>query len=237
MIAICVPVTSWGEYKRFALPGIRRVQAVAPDIAVCARESIGSYQRTSNALLDELAERDDVEGAVLIHQDVELLSANTASIVSERFKDERLAILGAIGARFRSGLTWGADEQRGSRVELPDGYEAIDLHGGFSIVASVDGVLIAMSPWAIRNLRFDLRFERWFHGYDVDICLQARAHGRLVAVDDLPVRHFKLDPHEHGRGAKWIEADIEIRRKWDLGRAPRGLAWARGPTRGDSVLG
>lgn len=238
MIAICVPVTSWEDYERFALPGIRRVQGAAPDTLVLARESLGSsYQRTVNAALDELSQRTDIDGAVLIHQDVELLNADSATILVERFADPRVAIVGSVGARFRSGLIWGAAEQRGSRIELPDGYDGIDLYSGYSIVASVDGVLIAMSPWALRNLRFDLRFERWFHGYDVDICLQARAHGRLVAVDDLPIRHFQIDGYRNGRGAEWIEAEMEIRRKWDIGAAPGGLQWARGPAPADRMFG
>lgn len=238
MLAICVPVTSWEDYERFALPGIRRVQASAPDTLVLPRESIGSsYQRTVNTLLDELAERRDLDAAVIIHQDVELLDANVGVILAERFADPRVAIIGAVGARFRSGLLWAGAEPRGSRVELPDGYEGIDLHGGYNIVASVDGVLIAMSPWAVQTLRFDLRFERWFHGYDIDISLQARAHGRLVAVDDIPIRHFQIDGYRHGRGAEWIEADMEIRRKWDIGRAPGGLEWARGPSTADYLSG
>jgi hypothetical protein len=233
-----VPVTSWEDYERFALPGIHRVQAVAPETVVLARESIGSsYQRTVNALLDELAERPDVDGTVVIHQDVELLGANAAAILEERFADPRVAIVGAVGARYRAGLIWNAAEPRGARIELPDGYEGIDLHSGYSIVATVDGVLIAMSPWAVRNLRFDLRFERWFHGYDVDICLQARAHGRLVVVDDVPIRHFQIDGYRNGRGAEWIEAEMEIRRKWDLGHAPGGLEWARGPAPAQHFFG
>jgi hypothetical protein len=238
MIAICVPVTSWDDYERFALPGIRRVQDAASDTLVLARESIGSsYQETVNTLLDEIAAQTDIDAAVLIHQDVEMLNANAATILPERFDDPRVAIVGSVGARFRSGLIWNAAEPRGSRIELPDGYEGVDLHSGYSIVASIDGVLIAMSPWAVRNLRFDLRFERWFHGYDVDICLQARAHGRLVVVDDLPIRHFQIDGYRNGRGAEWIEAEMEIRRKWDIGGPPGGLSWARGPAPAHHLFG
>jgi hypothetical protein len=238
MIAICIPITSWEDYERFALPGIRRVQAAAPETLVIPRDSVGSsYQRTVNALLDEVAHRSDLDATVLIHQDTELLNANAATILPERFVDPRLAIVGSVGARFRSGLIWNAAEPRGSRIELPDGYEGVDLHSGYSIVASVDGVLIAMSPWAVRNLRFDLRFERWFHGYDVDISLQARAHGRLVAVDDIPIRHHQIDGYRNGRGAEWIEAEMEIRRKWDIGRPPGGLSWARGPAPAQHFFG
>ena len=37
--------------------------------------------------------------------------------------------------------------------------------------------MIVLSPWAVRNLSFDERVAGR-HGYDVDICLQARAAGK-----------------------------------------------------------
>jgi hypothetical protein len=229
MVAICVPVTSWHQYERYALPGINRVLEAAPETLLVARESTGSYQRTVNAMLEELADHEGLEAVVIIHQDIELMDTNVAAILPDCFADGRVAIVGTIGGRGRSGLTWGSFAPRGARVEVPPANDAEDYGGGFGLVSSVDGVLIALSPWAIRNLRFDLRFEQWFHGYDMDICLQARAHGKLVAVADLPVRHFQLDPFHDGRGETWIAADIEIRRKWDLPRASTGLDWTRGP--------
>jgi hypothetical protein len=238
MIAVCVPVTSWDQYERYALPGIQRLVEARPDTLVLARESAGSYQRAANLLLSEAAATADLEGAVVIHQDVELLNANAANILPRRFRDEpRLAIVGSIGGLVRSGLNWGAGDPRGTRIELPEGYDAVDLASGFCFVAALDGVLLALSPWATRTLRFDLRFEDWFHGYDIDLCLQARSHGRLVAVDDLPIRHFQTDGFRNGRGADWIEAEREIRSKWDVGVVPDGLLWTRGPAPSERSFG
>ena len=65
----------------------------------------------------------------------------------------------------------------------------IDFGGHDEDVDAVDGLLLVLSPWAVRNLRFDAdRFDH-FHGYDVDFCFQARAAGRRVVVDDIELLH------------------------------------------------
>jgi hypothetical protein len=52
----------------------------------------------------------------------------------------------------------------------------------------VDG-LIAMSSTAIRQLRFDEECFTGFHGYDIDIGIQAKSAGLRVVVADLDVFH------------------------------------------------
>jgi hypothetical protein len=229
MLALCIPVTSWSAYESYARPGIDRVLALAPDTLVLARESHASYQETVNGMLDELQEVEGLEAAVIIHQDVELLDSAISSVLPLLFQNRRIAIVGVVGSTHRSGIRWWAGEGRGGRVELPDGHAPIAFGGGFAVVPAVDGTLLAFSPWAVRALRFDMRFCESFHGYDVDICLQAQAHGRFVVVDNLSIRHHKLDGLRDGRDETWIEADVKIRRKWDVPRAPAGLSWARGP--------
>ena len=38
---------------------------------------------------------------------------------------------------------------------------------------------MVLSPWAVRELRFDESLGK-LHGYDFDICMQARAAGKKV---------------------------------------------------------
>ena len=236
LLAICVPVTSPDDYRRYALPGIDRVLEVAPDTVVLAPHHGGSYQRAVNGMLDELAARSDLDAAVVIHQDVELLNADIGSVLQECFADPRLAIVGTLGGRGRSGLT-SAVEPRGARVELANGVLVQDPGGVFARVSAVDGALIGLSPWAVKNLRCDPRFEQGFHGYDMDLCLQARAHGKLIAVADLPIRHANPHVFRDGRGEAWVAADLAIRRKWDLARAPAGMEWTLGPDQGGTHQG
>ena len=54
-------------------------------------------------------------------------------------------------------------------------------------VETLDGFVLALSPWAVRSIRFDESLGR-FHGYDLDYCLQVREAGRKVRDGRLP-RH------------------------------------------------
>ena len=94
-----------------------------------------------------------------------------------------------------------------------------------------------LSPWAVRNLRFDEQLARR-HGYDVDICLQARAAGRKVVTADLRVvHHHSLDLLPDAE--EWIQAHIALAEKWEgqlgIGDGVRRLAPARAARRGRGV--
>ena len=85
-------------------------------------------------------------------------------------------------------------------------------------VDNLDGFLIGLTPWAIQNLRFDESLGK-SHGYDADLCLQAREAGRKVVTADLKVVHHhsleligdpeRLDrgPHQGGREVGRPDAD------------------------------
>ena len=76
----------------------------------------------------------------------------------------------------------------------------------------------------MRNLRFDESLGQ-FHGYDFDICLQAREAGKKVVTQDMRViHHHSLDLIGDLDG--WIEAHIRVAEKWD-GRMP-GVGYAAG---------
>jgi hypothetical protein len=80
-------------------------------------------------------------------------------------------------------------------------------------VGGIDGVLIAMSAWAVRELRFDESFGGLLHGYDFDICAQARAAGRKVTTADLRLLHHHsiklIDDIDD-----WVQAYIKVAEKW-----------------------
>ena len=97
-------------------------------------------------------------------------------------------------------MTWASFTQRyeefGGGGEIPGiSWRPEDTPGyvGTGEVDAIDGFLIVLSPWAVRDLSFDEQLARR-HGYDVDICLQARAAGRKVVTADLRVvHHHSLD--------------------------------------------
>jgi hypothetical protein len=80
-------------------------------------------------------------------------------------------------------------------------------------VESVDGLLLVLSPWAVRELRFDETLRRnW--GHDVDFCRQARAAGRRVVTADLRViDHHPLELVDEM--AVWVDAHVDLASKWE----------------------
>ena len=97
----------------------------------------------------------------------------------------------------------------------PDAFSGENLHSsGETDVDTVDGLFLALSPWALRNLVFDEETYTGFHAYDADICMQARSAGRRVRV-------LQLDLFHHTKGgfgdkAQHRAADDAFRRKWDI---------------------
>ena len=70
-----------------------------------------------------------------------------------------------------------------------------------------------MSPWAVRELRFDESLGL-LHGYDLDICLQARAAGKKVVTTDFrAIHHHSLDLI--GDQEAWVAAHMQIAEKWE----------------------
>jgi Glycosyltransferase like family len=225
MIVFGVAVTRSEDYKRWAGPGIDRT--TEPDSVVYANSSPGSIFRAYNLLLDQAAAHEDLEAVVLLHQDVEIVDDDFCGKVRVVFSDPDVAIAGCVGARdartmawWEGAVTWASFTHRY--------YE----HGGgilpaFSMspeterpayaqlgeVDTIDGFIMALSPWAVRNLRFDETLGQ-FHGYDFDICMQARAAGRKVVTADLKVWHhhsLELMPDPES----WIEANMRLTEKWE----------------------
>ena len=80
-------------------------------------------------------------------------------------------------------------------------------------VDAVDGFLLVLSPWAVRNVRFDESLGS-LHGYDVDYCMQVRAAGKKVVTADFrAVHNHSLELVSDPEG--WVEAHMRLAEKWD----------------------
>jgi len=224
VIAFGCPVIDRDKYSRFAEPGIRR--AAEPDSALLLRHDAPSIQAAYNSMLEEASARRDLEALVLLHEDVELRDADLTDKVRACMRDPLVAVVGAVGSQDVSGLDWWRGGMVGG-VMAPALVGPNVVIGGASPrdpVESVDGLLLALSPWAVRTLRFDERFAPYFHGYDVDLCFQARERGRHVVVAHLDVVHYAgLDFFDR---RTWVPAYKLWHRKW--GRRP-ALAAASTP--------
>jgi hypothetical protein len=241
MIAFASAVTDDETYERFAWPGIQR--ASEPDSVVLSHGSVGtivgnpagSIFHNYNIFLDHASELDRLEALVLVHQDTEIVDPDFCATVREALADPEVAIVGCVGAvgvrsiaYWEGAVTWASFSHRyweHGGGEFP-GLSWVDgaapaSYASTGEVDSIDGFLIVLSPWAVRELRFDESLGQ-MHGYDFDICCQARAAGKKVVTADLRVVHHHslslVDDIE-----AWIDAYVKTNRKWG-GRLPEVAA-------------
>lgn len=235
MIAFGCSITAPEIYERCAEPGIRLV--AEPDSEILAYASAGSIFRSYNLLLDLVAGRDDLEALVLLHQDTEIVDPEFCHKVREALRNPDVGLVGcagAVGVRsiayWDGAVTWGSFTQRykehggGEVPALTWNEDDIPPYARTGEVDALDGFLMALSPWAVRELRFDESLGG-FHGYDFDICLQARAKGKKVITENLRViHHHSLQLLKEPE--TWMQAHARVAEKWD-GRIP-GVAEAPG---------
>jgi hypothetical protein len=222
VIVFGAAMTDPEAYRRYAQPGIEL--AVEPDSAVYAIAAVGAIGRSANLLLDIAAAHDDLEALVLIQQDVEITDRAFCSKVRAALSDESVGVVGCAGATGVETIAWweGAisaapivhrhNEHGGG--ELPELGWA-DVAPAPAEVETLDGMLLVLSPWAVRNVRFDEALVLG-HGYDLDYCRRVRATGRSVWTADLRVtRHHPLELVDDLD--LWAEAHIRVAEKWDPG--------------------
>ena len=224
MIAFGSAITSPEVYRRCAEPGIRL--AAEPGSEVLANAATGSLFRSYNTLLDLAAELDDLEALVLVHQDAELVDPGFCAKLREALRDPEVGVVGCVGAVgvrsiawWDGSVTWGSFIHRYSELgggDLPafawNGDE-LPPFARTGEVDTVDGFVLGLSPWTVRNIRFDESLGQ-LHGYDYDYCLQVRAAGRKVVTADFKaVHHHSLDLVSNPE--TWMEAHMRVAEKWE----------------------
>lgn len=224
MIAFGCPIISPDLYASCAERGILRARE--RDSRVFALQAAGSIFRSYNLILDQAAACEDLEALVLVHEDAEILDRDFCERLRRALRDPGVAVVGCTGAvGVRSIAWWDRSKVVGSFVqryqELGGGeFRAFSTNGDersahpqLSEVDTVYGFLVALSPWAVHNVRFDESLgPHW--GYDLDYCLQVRAAERKVVIADLNVEHHHslelvTDPDA------WMAAHMRAAEKWD----------------------
>lgn len=205
---VCIGTES--KYGSFAVPGLERFAPQSPRIE---RRNQNSIFTAYNSILDEaISMGADVEGLVLLHEDVEL-KAGIEDTLRQEFADENVAVVGAIGGRGVRSVRWSRSEH--THGYAPDAFNGENDHGrGAHDVDVVDGLLLALSPWAIANLRFDESTFSGFHAYDADISMQARAQGKTVRVAEFDLIHHTKGGFGDVRAHRAV--DDAFRKKWNI---------------------
>jgi hypothetical protein len=222
LIAFGAAVTKPAEYERFAEPGIRRA-AEADSVVLVVREK-GSIFRNYNRLLDQAAAHNDLEGLVLVHQDAEIVDPDFCTKLRRAFSDPDVAVVGCVGAIgvrsiawWEGSVTWASFVHRGGPGEEFPSFswdpEELPPYARLGEVDTVDGFVMGLSPWAVRNIRFDESLGQ-LHGYDLDYCLQVREAGKKVVTADFRMIHnHSLELANDPEG--WVDAHMRVAEKWE----------------------
>jgi glycosyl transferase family 2 len=215
MIAFATCVASQDKFAAFAGPGLRR--AMEPDSMLAELTADRSIHEAYNEAFEYFAGVDGLEALVLLHEDTELLDDDFCQRVRAALADPTVALVGPIGARGVPGLAWWEGAIAGRVVETRG---IVSGPTDPPDVDSLDGLLMVLSPWAVKNLRCDTTTFTGFHAYDVDLCFQARAADRRVVVAELNAFHHTKGGF--GDTQAWERADTAFRAKWNL--SPTGPA-------------
>ena len=229
MLVFGCSITAPGMYAQCAQPGLRRV--AEPDSEIIANAAAGSLFRSYNLILDMAATYEDLEAVVLVHQDAEIVDSDFCRKLRVALQDPDVAVVGCVGAIdvrsiawWEGSVTWASFTHRyrefggGEIPSLTWLDEQLPGYARTGPVDTVDGFVLGLSPWAVRNIRFDEDLGSQIHGYDLDYCLQVRAASRKVVTADFKVvHHHSLELVDDSD--VWIQAHMRLAEKWE-GRVP-----------------
>jgi len=228
MIVFGTSITAPDTYRRCAERGFQLV--AEPDSEIIANAAAGSLARSYNLILDQAAQRSDLEALVLVHQDAELVDPEFCAKLRAVLQDPQVGAVGLVGAIdvrsiawWEGSVTWASfthryDEFGGGEIAaFTWGDEEFPGYARTGEVDTLDGFVLGLSPWVVQNIRFDETISQ-IHGYDLDFCLQVREAGRkVVTMDSKAVHHHSLelvkDPDV------WMAAHMKLAEKWH-GRMP-----------------
>jgi len=224
MIAFASAITDEETYRACAAPGFEL--AAEDDTEIIARLAVGSIFRSYNMLLDWAKEHYNLEALVIAHQDAEIVDPDFIPKVRKALAEPDVALVGCAGAIdvrsiawWEGAVTWASfthrfDDFGGGEIPgLSWAPDAVPEYAETGEVDTIDGFVMAFSPWAIDNLRFDESIGGVLHGYDFDICMQAHAAGKKVVTAPMRVvHHHSLNLLSEAEG--WIAAHMKLTEKW-----------------------
>ena len=247
MIAFGASITSPQAYDLQAGPGIARV--AEPGALVMPYQAGESVTRVYNLMLDHAAARDDLEALVLVHQDAELVDPGLPARVRALLADGTVGLAGVLGSTGAGSMAWWDGEVRWTGLAYRYGHDGggeldrwpatppatpAPLHDGD--VDQLYGIVLVLSPWAVRTLRFDESLPA-VHGHDHDLSRQVLAAGKRVVTAPLGIVHHHALQLVANPDA-WAIAHRRVSAKWD-DEAPAGddAAWIGRARRAEASTG
>lgn len=164
------------------------------------------------------------KGRVLcfMHDDILFRTPGWGKTVLEHLRGGRTGVLGVVGGHLLPAApsAWFSTPYRSG--QYIDGDSSSPRHGlveyrdfwdgeGTVEVAAVDGFWLCIPREHYGRIRFGGGAGGKFHGYDLDICLQAWMQELAVEVaGDILIEHFSTG----NTGLEWLDALSDVYRKW-----------------------
>src|ERR1700722_5780824 len=104
MIAFGCSINAPQLYRRAAERGINRV--AEPDSVIIANAAAGSLFRSYNLIMNSVADREDLEALVLVHQDAEIDDPDFCAKLREVLKQPDVGVIGCVGATGVRSIAW-----------------------------------------------------------------------------------------------------------------------------------
>ncbi|MHB1498024.1 MAG: glycosyltransferase [Acidimicrobiales bacterium] len=213
MLAFGCCVGPSGKFESGLLPSLRRY---LPGALVIARRGQRSIFAGYNSIMDEAATLSGLEGLILVHDDVVFRDGAVGAAVRAALGGGGVGLVGAVGGSGQRELSWWTCDRLLGHVEHATHRD--DFGRGTVDADVVDGLIMAVSPWVVHNVRMDGRGYPAFHGYDGELCSLVRRSGLRVVVTDLDLYH-DCKPGEWEK-PEYRQAQLEWRRRWQAPNFP-----------------
>lgn len=209
MIAFATVVGDPEKYATYAQHSLSLF--AEPESVIVTIDDQQSMFAAYNEVLDAIGEMENIEALVLLHEDVTFRNPKLCDRIREALSQHPdVAVFGVVGATETTGIGWW-DGKIFGRVQ--ETRATVAGERGFNEVEIVDGLCMILSPWAIKNLRYNPdAYQPCFHGYDAELCFLARAHGKKVATIDLDVFHYTKGGY--GNEPLWRQINQTFVRRW-----------------------
>ncbi len=195
-----------GDWEKFQRNVISRVQ----NRRIIATSGHTGIVAPYNMILDAVVDW-NLDALILLHDDLELTDPDGEEKLINALADPQVALAGVAGGGGGSLYWWDHSPIGHQLTDVTN----IDFGTREGEVTLVEGSIMALSPWLIRNLRFDSIFTG-FHGYD-EIGMQIRSHGKKSVVVDVDTHHHNPTGYSSPESAEMCRLANQLyKEKWGL---------------------
>ncbi|HMO34118.1 MAG TPA: glycosyltransferase [Lacibacter sp.] len=155
-----------------------------------------------------------------VHEDVRFHTNGWGKVLVHNLSIPENVLLGVSGAVYKSDIpgSWVDCDKQHYRSHTLQYFSEMGLTRQLhnpdklqsSVVAVIDGVMMATRKSTWEKQRFDADLLTGFHGYDLDYSLQAGMTGRVLVSHEILLEHFS----QGSFSGAWLHDTLLVHRKW-----------------------